>query len=564
MVTQLLRWTAASVMAVGWLLSQEAFGCGPFFAQAIFTYALHPDLPLTTFAQGQLGILQPTYARSYLYVTYRYLMGMGLDGAEQQAVLALSDERLNPPADWNPWNPAESDALKAWYDARAKVAPGEPHPPIKVFKTLEVRNGHYFFTMYLNCPEDAFQTAARTLNDRIVQFGAEGPEVKDWVRAQDRVFQNCSGAKAVPDPAMPGSPAMVQADRAYQIAAAHFYAGDFDVAARMFRDIANDPTSPWRQLTPYLAARALVRQGTLVPAYDKLDKAPLLQPVTQLQQVLRDNNFQAIHPAAQRLLTMVRFRLDPDQRVHELAQRLLQQHGGDTLKQDLWDYTLLLDHFAGEHVDDGPGAARGEDVTDWILTFQARGQDALEYALNKWRETAAVRWLMASLAKMPAGHLMLQELLEAAANVPPDAPAFASVLFHRLRLMAQSGKRDEARQSLDNLLSQGTAVFPPSSRNLLLALRLKLARTLNEFLQYAPRVPVAITYGGEGQELPVNLETSDRLKVFAGDRPLFDGDSARILNRRLPLSDLKEAVSSDILPGHLRRELAMPVWVRVS
>jgi hypothetical protein len=39
---------------------------------------------------------------------------------------------------------------------------------------------------------------------------------------------------------------MVQADRAYQIAAAHFYAGDFDVAARMFRDIANDPTSPWR------------------------------------------------------------------------------------------------------------------------------------------------------------------------------------------------------------------------------------------------------------------------------------------------------------------------------
>jgi hypothetical protein len=29
---------------------------------------------------------------------------------------------------------------------------------------------------------------------------------KDWVRAQDRVFQNCSGAKAVPDLAMPGSP----------------------------------------------------------------------------------------------------------------------------------------------------------------------------------------------------------------------------------------------------------------------------------------------------------------------------------------------------------------------
>ncbi len=42
--------------------------CGPFFARAAFIYTVHPDFPLEKFAAGELGVLQPTYARSYLVV----------------------------------------------------------------------------------------------------------------------------------------------------------------------------------------------------------------------------------------------------------------------------------------------------------------------------------------------------------------------------------------------------------------------------------------------------------------------------------------------------------------
>ena len=114
-------------MVAGLLGSRPACGCGPFFEQAIFTYTLHPDLPLTSYAQGQLGILQPTYAQSYLYVAYRYLIGMGFDQEEQAALLALWDERLNPQADL--WNPNASAAVKAWSDVRAQIAAQDASPP---------------------------------------------------------------------------------------------------------------------------------------------------------------------------------------------------------------------------------------------------------------------------------------------------------------------------------------------------------------------------------------------------------------------------------------------------
>ena len=114
-----LKWMLAIGIVAGLLGSQPVCGCGPFFEQAIFTFTLHPDVPLTSYAQGQLGILQPTYAQSYLYVAYRYLIGMGFDQEEQAALLALWDERLNPQADL--WNPNASAAVKAWFDVRAQI-----------------------------------------------------------------------------------------------------------------------------------------------------------------------------------------------------------------------------------------------------------------------------------------------------------------------------------------------------------------------------------------------------------------------------------------------------------
>ena len=45
-------------------------------------------------------------------------------------------------------------------------------------------------------------------------------------------------------------------------------------------------------------------------------------------------------------------------------------------------------------------------------------------------------------------------------------------------------------------------------------------------------------------------------------RALLDTDSGKVLRERMPLSLLKEAAQSKILPVQLRRELALAIWVR--
>src|SRR5262245_3427747 len=155
--------------------------CGPFFARAVFTYTVHPDFPLEKFAAGELGVLQPTYARSYLVVAYRYLTGTSFNAAEQKALVALWRERLVSTVEAN-----AEDWTKVWLEARSQV------PGVVSVSSIDVFRSWGKFSNYLNCPEDAFKTATSTLRRLQERFGPESPVVRTWVQAQDVVFAKCS------------------------------------------------------------------------------------------------------------------------------------------------------------------------------------------------------------------------------------------------------------------------------------------------------------------------------------------------------------------------------------
>ena len=63
-----------------------AWACAPEFEVAVFSYKKHPDFPRTEFLDSKLGILQPTYARSYLVIAYRHISGVGLSAREKEQV----------------------------------------------------------------------------------------------------------------------------------------------------------------------------------------------------------------------------------------------------------------------------------------------------------------------------------------------------------------------------------------------------------------------------------------------------------------------------------------------
>src|SRR3981081_2628222 len=85
----------ALIVSVSFMLPQRTQACGPFFTDAIFVYSKHPDLPLENFAAGKLGVLDPTWARSYLVAAYRNLAGNPLSQTEGKAIKGVWDDRLN-------------------------------------------------------------------------------------------------------------------------------------------------------------------------------------------------------------------------------------------------------------------------------------------------------------------------------------------------------------------------------------------------------------------------------------------------------------------------------------
>jgi hypothetical protein len=500
---------------------------------AVFTRP--QDFSLEDAAKGQWEVLQPNYTRTSLILAYRYMSGLSLNEAERKALVAAASGAVSEPV----------PDPRVWLDARKGVPNVGPAPLIVYYR---LKPGSY--SAYVNCLDGAFRTAQTTLADRQSKFGIDSPTVAEWVRGQDMVFQNCSGkADVIPPTATQDLPPLIRADRAYQIAAAHFYAAHFEEAEQAFRDIAGDQTSPWHTIAPYLAARCIVRRATVGPLSP--DSSQLARAEAEIRKILDDTSLREAHEPARRLLAYVLIRLHPEERLIALSRSLMQPGPNEDLAQSLTDYCYMVGRSDFAELDIHPVAER-DDLTDWLLTFQARAASAREHAYAKWKATSSAPWLVAAIATMPSSDAGARDLLSAAKKVRPDSPAYPTVAFHCIRLLTDSGREDEARDGLNALLSRDRTRLTVSARNLFLAQRMKLARNLDEFLQDAPRVSVGMAYDGVLQP---------HWQKFV-PQTFFDADSAWILSEKLPLSMLAEAAASPRLPPRLRREVALASWTR--
>jgi tetratricopeptide (TPR) repeat protein len=551
-----------------------AFACGPDLAGPNFISATGPEFSYADFARGRLELLQHTYWHEPLYVAYRNLSGKAFTAAELKIFTESSTEE-NAAAGKN-W-------VETWDDTRAKVV-GKAAGNSRLYNsghgiTRQVDlTGMYL--EYYNCLDNAFEFAVRTLTKRVEQFGAQSAVVKDWIAAQDMVFANCSGSGGLPPRSGPAIlPAaanstdieVVRADRAYQIAAAHFYAGEYAMAQQDFESIARDSASPYHQLASYLVARVLVRRGTLYTGEDKYDSEALAEAEAKLRAILGDKNLSEMHGPAQRLLGFVSIRLHREQRFQELESSLANGGSAKTLRQDLTDYLWLLDHpVLTKTVTLAPATAsqpplkgvtvdeftrlQGADMTDWILTFQQTGDGAFEHSLDRWQKTKSLPWLVAAIAKARAKNEAATELSASAARIAPDSPAYLTLTFHRLRLLAQSGNRDAARQQLDQLLTQRGTALSHSAKNQFLALRMKLATSLEDFLHFVSR------FSNDAQVYPSPPEgTATPASASASH---FDADASIVFTEKFPLHLLVEVAKSNSLTKPLRRDLLIAAWTR--
>lgn len=500
---------------------------------------------------GTPGILMGTSPASILLIFWRRLHGQTVDTETGDALTTPCC--VGAPGGGSP-------AVMRWLALR-KTVPGTE--PLGEFLQTE-RSGPDYASIP-NCLDDAFRNAADTLQARLDSYGAASPDLRFWLTAQDTVFAACAkpGAGLLPLPAT--APAWLQADYRYQQAALAFYDADYTEAAAAFAEIAHDSTSPWRDIAPYLRVRALLRK-----ALASKTTGDLFAARAAARGIDAANPF---HQAARKFDTMAELRADPDAAATRLAAALQAPTLTPQAAADFKDLQSLPANVAPEPLDwintVKTGAAappRPPDLKGTPLE-QARAADdrrvaALAHARDRYAATHDSAWMLAVLALMQPDDASDAAFMAEAAAVKPQAPAYLTALYHRLRLT--NGARDPAaaRAPLDTVLARTD--LTTTTRNLFTAERLQVASSLADFARDSLRKLVCARE-------PDGCKTGDWGYAGVGgalfDAPLETatvgiGDDARYLIDRMALATRITLGTDRIWPDAIRLDLALTNFTR--
>jgi hypothetical protein len=528
----------------------------------------HPDLPVSPYVAGHLGVIEPTYARLHLAVAYLYLTGKGIEPAARPAVLRLYQKRLAPVEEAKVAPglvaPTAPDSVAEWDKERARVLAAAPASSAQAGQAGQagqtnpsapspVAYTSASFTSIDNCLLDAFRMAKDTLLDRESKLSgaksvaAANAELVEWVRAQDVVFSNCPDPKkkAVPAALPANATAQARADRAYQRASAFFYSEQWDDAEKGYRAIAADKASPWSKLARYMMARVMVRRATV--GRDTADAPELSRALGELDAQLRDADLVTLHPSVRNYRHLVRMRRDQKALLPEVAARLSAGATGTETGALLEDYTVLVD-FDEDVLAKGPAS---DDLTAFVGTVQ--GKRSFDFAMTKHAANpSSEAWLVAALMTATrATDARVPTLISEGLAVPPTSAAYATARFHSLRLSAARG---ESRAVLTDLLQKTRVGLGTNSglstRNAFTRLAASIAPDLPWFLREAAVTPAGVSEEG----LPV---------VYDPALPkALPPELTEALSAGLPLAVFKDATLSPVLSRTVRAPFAATTWTR--
>ena len=516
-----------------------------------------PDLP--AYAAGRLGVVPASFWRIYQFIGYRALTGHPLSAQELSAIGVDGWHVMPVGSD----DADMSKAIASWMTARQQIrgatAPAGPN------------GGDLANTLaYGSCYGNAFSRAAQTLNDRLKSGGQQWAAV--WLAGQDAVFANCADMRpwdqrGTPRPAslpakLPANaPAWLVQDHEYQVAAAQFYAENYDAARAGFLAVARNKQSPWQGMAPYLAARCLIRKATMLNVNGNTDD-PKLVPVREaLLTMARAELVEAgkSFAPARSMVTWVDARLHPQARLAELAGPLATSRlGGTVQQQNLIDFLRLMDDTdrvtmmnATDPMVAWIGAMQGGAADDPYDTDIKRAQTQRQQAVDAVRKRMAGHpdplWLMALLTNAGPGQLTDAET-KAAAAVASSSPAYMTLQYHLARLALAEGHADRADDIVNAMLSKQGDGMGTASRNRWLALKLQSAKTEAEFLKAAHR------QRAEPDTAPAGA--SDTAKTD------YDTDFYLHLFHDLPNSQLNEVRQRKDFPATLVKYATEVVWTR--
>ena len=160
-----------SCLVLSAALVRPAGTCSPSI-EPLYWFTEFPGATPEQVLAGQPGLISGEWPLPTLLVVYRHLEGLPMARWAQIATPASS-----APATAEP-RAAAVDAAEAW-SAAVKRAGGET---AYIYREREIQSSDGSSSgFYVNCLDDAFRTAARTLDERVTRYGAGSRETKAWL-----------------------------------------------------------------------------------------------------------------------------------------------------------------------------------------------------------------------------------------------------------------------------------------------------------------------------------------------------------------------------------------------
>jgi hypothetical protein len=265
-----------------------------------------------------------------------------------------------------------------------------------------------------------------------------------------------------------------------------------------------------------VAVRAVIRQAMLKASAEEAKRALLEKARERCVAIVKDAGLKDIHRQTRQLTWFIDYRLRPDKQLNLLGRVLLD-------KPDANFGYAWRDYFS---LRTGQAPATDE-LSVFLNVFEKK--DSSPQALEWWKKTRSLPWLVAALSQAGGKEPEIAELLAQSASIPKDSPAFVSVHAARGRLALASGHLDDARTEFLTLLEAGAASLPPLTVQRLSEGLRETAQTFEEWAKYAHLAPE---------------------------------EAGAFFNQGVPLARFKDAKMVAALDMKLRREVVLAGWAR--
>ncbi|MBV7534555.1 hypothetical protein KW842_02125 [Duganella sp. sic0402] len=567
-----LALAAAATLAC--VSAAHASGGGPYDP---YVNRSAPDIALSRYDSGELGVVMNSYNRLYLYSAWRSVM-LGADAAKQAPT-------------------AEAGLLRAignrrggWVDA-SEGAGGYKEWELAVSAALKrpvpvARPGNSLVYGYINCPLTSYSFAIETLNTLAKRSDATPERLAAWVGSQRQVFKTCGDdpdstrsiyerpKPVIPPPVeLPASEALYWRQmQQYQVASAAFYSEDYARAAKLFAAIGATDKHPLRGWGEYLSLRAQARAAVYMPEEQRWKEAQAIRAeepeaaaarqATQqkklagiqasIAHILADPALAPLHEASRAIGRSMQVYLTPALRFAELSKLLDDPRANPYTDDHLGDWRVLADDLL--HAPVRSDVRNSADFVDWIVTVQ-QGDQA--HALAQWQryvkqgsKPQARVWLMAS-ALLSAKLTPEQE--QAALQAPASAPEYLTLRRALVRHNRLAGRADKARALSDAVLASPvlSSTQSSSARNLFLQERFAVATSPADAAKYLLRT----------QAIDLDADTGELAKNRIANVDIA-ADGQRWLNSGLSAADLLSVATQSELPAAWRARIASAAWMR--